>query len=159
VRRRTPRAVKRERQAAAAALRADMPLVDCYLIAFAKTSSCDEQTSDLSLFQLVVRAKHMLSDFGLALPYTAVFFLETTEPGLEVEIRSTWVPRSDEAAPEPIEEPSPIVLNNSRTQLRRTVCRLPQAPGTYDLRLEWRTTIGDGRWQMGSAWYSVKFES
>jgi hypothetical protein len=135
-----------------------MPLVDCYLIAFAKASSCDELTSDLSLFQLVLRAKHQLSDFGLSLPYTAIFFVETTEIGLEVEIRSVWVPRSEGAPLEPIEEPSPIVMNAHRTQLRRTVCRLPLAPGTYDLMLEWRPAIGNRPWQMGTARYTVQFE-
>ena len=147
--------MKRERQAA---LRGDTPLVDCYLVAFAKASSCDELTSDLSLFQLVLRAKHQLSEFGLSLPYTAIFFLETTEAGLEVEIRSAWVPRSEGAPPEPIEEPSPIVMNARRTQLRRTVCRLPVAPGVYDLMLEWRAAIGNNPWQRGSARYTVLFE-
>ena len=137
----------------------DVPLVDCYLIAFSKTSACDELTSDLSLFHLVLRAKHQLSDFGLALPYTSVFFLETTEVGIEVEIRSVWVARSEGAPSEPAEEPSPIVMNAHRTQLRRTLCRLPQAPGTYDLMLEWRPADGRERpWQLASSRYPVQFE-
>jgi len=148
--------VKRERQEREGAFRGEQPRVDCYLIAFSKASACDEGTGELSLFQLVSRSKHQLSDYGLTRPFTALFCLETTEIKLEIEIRSLWVPRSVNALAEPFEDPVPIVLNSHATQLRYTHFRIPQAPGKYDLMLEWRS-VG-GKWRRCSARFPVTFE-
>lgn len=160
MRRRTPRAVKREREAARASPEGQgglsaSPAVNCYLIALAHSSVCDESTKELSLFQLVISAKHVLSEFGLIAPYAPVFLLESTSVGFDVEVRSVWVPYALNA-PDEHEEATRISIQASRTYLRKPSCRLPTAPGIYDLMLEWRS-VG-GTWLRSAARFPVAFE-
>jgi hypothetical protein len=122
-----------------------LPVLRCYFAALARSTSCDENTKDLSLFQLVTNAKHPLVDFGCASPYTSVFLLETTRTDLDVEVRAVWKARLPEAPFEPPEDSTRITLQCPYMYLRRSWTKLPAAPGVYDLMLDWRT-IG-GAWQ------------
>ena len=126
-------------------------------MALARSSSCDDFTGDLSLFQLVTEAKHTLAEYGCASPYTAVFLLEAARTGVDVEIRASWKPQFEDAPQEAVEDPDRITLRYSRLYLRKSLTKLPAGPGVYDLVLEWRT-IG-GVWQRATPGrFPVSFE-
>ena len=126
------------------------------MIVLSKSASCDESTREVSLFQVVIHAKHTLSDYGLIRPYSASFFLESETTGFDVEVRTAWIARAI-APVEPFEDPTVVHIDCQRTHLRRNVCRLPQMPGTYDLVLDWHA-VGQTLWRRCSARFPVIFE-
>lgn len=151
-----PRRVRVREDPPQAQIPGSAPAVNCYFVALARSTSCDEATKDLSLFQLVTTAKHFLPEFGYASSYTSVFLLESATTGFDIEVRGAWKAHSPEAPFEPAEESTRITIQCPRMYLRKSLTRLPASPGVYDLVLDWRP-IGSS-WRRASARYPVSFE-
>jgi hypothetical protein len=132
-------------------------LLDCYLVAFCKGAACDGNSGDVSLFQMAMTCRHLLTDFGLASPYSVMFFLESSDTGFKAEVRALWVSRDADVPDEPIEDPSVVTVARRLMQLRKSPVRLPSAPGHYDLALDWRLP-GERTWQRASGRFPVVFE-
>jgi hypothetical protein len=111
----------------------------CYLIAVAQGSSLDSSSNNWSLFTLVEEIK--VPDFPCLLPmeFHTYWQFAPDELNVDFEIRLVFVPT--EGAPQYYPTAS-LKSATPRLRIRARGMRL-EAPGDYELRLEWREPQSD----------------
>jgi hypothetical protein len=110
----------------------------CYLLAVVQGSSIDMFSNNWTLFSLVEEVQ--VDQFPATLPFEihTYWTFAPDEVNVDFEQRLVMVPATgDEVSSVPI----PLRSTTPRLRMRSTGLRIP-APGSYELRIEWRESGG-----------------